>query len=59
MPLPGTPLRDATPAPIDPEAALAMARMESRGAMYGQWRQQVVAADRLSRRRRDGAGRGA
>ena len=54
MPLPGTPLRDATPSVIEPEAALAMARMESRGAMYGQWRQQVVEAGRLLRRR--GAG---
>jgi radical SAM superfamily enzyme YgiQ (UPF0313 family) len=52
MPLPGTPLRDAEPSPIEPETALAMARMESRGAMYGQWRQQIVAGERLSRRRR-------
>ncbi|MFT3769530.1 MAG: TIGR04013 family B12-binding domain/radical SAM domain-containing protein [Minicystis sp.] len=51
MPLPGTPLRDATPAEIDPEAALWMARLESRGAMYGQWRQQVIAAADLARRR--------
>jgi radical SAM superfamily enzyme YgiQ (UPF0313 family) len=54
MPLPGTPLRDAAPSPIEPEAARAMARMESRGAMYGQWRQQVVEADRLHRGRRAG-----
>ena len=33
MPLPGTPLRDAEPVPIEPETALAMARLESRGAM--------------------------
>jgi B12-binding domain/radical SAM domain protein len=51
MPLPGTPLRDAMPAPIEAGTAAAMARMESRGAMYGQWRQQVVAADRLAKGR--------
>jgi B12-binding domain/radical SAM domain protein len=51
MPLPGTPLAGAEPAPIAPETALAMARMESRGAMYGQWRQQVVAAGELLKRR--------
>jgi B12-binding domain/radical SAM domain protein len=51
LPLPGTPLRDAQPEEIDPESAQWMARMESRGAMYGQWRQQVVAAQDLLRRR--------
>jgi B12-binding domain/radical SAM domain protein len=51
MPLPGTPLRDEAPAEIEPETALAMARMESSGAMYGQWRQQVVTAADLARRR--------
>lgn len=57
MPLPGTPLRDAEPAAIEPEAALAMARMESSGAMYGQWRKQVIAAADLARRRRAPAAR--
>jgi B12-binding domain/radical SAM domain protein len=38
MPLPGTPLRGATPAPIDPATQRAMEQMESSGAMYGQWR---------------------
>ncbi|APR87369.1 Hypothetical protein A7982_12718 [Minicystis rosea] len=56
MPLPGTPLRDAKPEEIDPEAALWMARLESRGAMYGQWRQQVIAAADLARRRSDASG---
>lgn len=51
MPLPGTPMRDAEPSVIEPETQLAMMRMESRGAMYGQWRQQVIAADRLRRAR--------
>jgi radical SAM superfamily enzyme YgiQ (UPF0313 family) len=52
MPLPGTPLRDAPPEPIEPETALAMAQMESRGAMYGQWRAQVILAEGLTKRRR-------
>lgn len=54
MPLPGTPLRAATPAPIEDDVALAMSRLESGGAMYGQWRKQVVTAERLraSARRR-------
>jgi len=51
MPLPGTPLRDATPVPIEPETALAMARFESRGKAYGQWRRQVVTAESLVRAR--------
>jgi B12-binding domain/radical SAM domain protein len=51
MPLPGTPLRDATPEAIEPETALAMARFESRGKAYGQWRRQVVTAESLVRAR--------
>jgi B12-binding domain/radical SAM domain protein len=57
MPLPGTPLRDAEPEEIEPEAALRVARLESKGAMYGQWRQQVVAAQELARRRPPPRGR--
>ena len=38
MPLPGTPLRGATPAPIDPATQRAIEQMESTGAMHGQWR---------------------
>jgi B12-binding domain/radical SAM domain protein len=52
MPLPGTPLRDATPAAIEPEAMLAMARLESKGKAYGQWRKQLITADSLVRARR-------
>ncbi|MBX3199561.1 MAG: TIGR04013 family B12-binding domain/radical SAM domain-containing protein [Labilithrix sp.] len=52
MPLPGTPLRDAEPSPIEPETALAMARLESKGKAYGQWRRQVVTAEDLVRARR-------
>lgn len=51
LPLPGTPLRDGAPEPIEPETARAMDRLESRGAMYGQWRRQVVLAEELVRRR--------
>jgi B12-binding domain/radical SAM domain protein len=52
MPLPGTPLRDATPSAIEPETMLAMARLESKGKAYGQWRRQLVTADALVRARR-------
>jgi B12-binding domain/radical SAM domain protein len=52
MPLPGTPLRDAVPAAIEPEAMLAMARLESKGAAYGQWRRQMITAENLVRQRR-------
>ncbi|MDF2694316.1 MAG: hypothetical protein K0S65_2699 [Labilithrix sp.] len=52
MPLPGTPLRDATPSTIEPETILAMARLESKGKAYGQWRRQVVTAEDLVRARR-------
>ena len=52
MPLPGTPLRDAVPSPIEPSTTLAMQRLESKGKAYGQWRKQVVTADRLVRARR-------
>jgi B12-binding domain/radical SAM domain protein len=52
MPLPGTPLRDAEPTAIEDETALRMARLESRGAAYGQWRRQIVTAADLVRARR-------
>jgi B12-binding domain/radical SAM domain protein len=52
MPLPGTPLRDATPSAIEPETMLAMARLESKGKAYGQWRRQLVTAENLVRARR-------
>ena len=51
MPLPGTPLRDAVPEPIEEKTALAMARLESRGKAYGQWRRQLVTAEDLVRSR--------
>jgi B12-binding domain/radical SAM domain protein len=49
MPLPGTPLRDAEPSSIDRDTMLAMARLESRGSAYGQWRRQIVTAESLAR----------
>jgi B12-binding domain/radical SAM domain protein len=52
MPLPGTPLRDAEPEALDEATLLSMKQMESRGAMYGQWRKHVVSAAELTRRRR-------
>lgn len=52
MPLPGTPLRGRVPTEIEPEITLEMARLESQGAMYGQWRTQVVSANDLLRRHR-------
>jgi len=38
MPLPGTPLRGAKPVPLDAASMRELERMESAGAMYGQWR---------------------
>lgn len=52
MPLPGTPLRDAVPTAIEESTARAMARLESKGKAYGQWRKQLVTADDLVRARR-------
>lgn len=52
MPLPGTPLAGAEPTPIARDLADAVGRLESRGAAYGQWRQQQdVAADLVQLRR--------
>jgi B12-binding domain/radical SAM domain protein len=47
MPLPGTPLAGAVPAAIAPELEAAVSRLESRGAAYGQWREQASVAKRL------------
>lgn len=52
MPLPGTPLRDAVPEPIEEKTVLAMSRLESRGRAYGQWRRQMITAAELVRARR-------
>jgi B12-binding domain/radical SAM domain protein len=52
MPLPGTPLRDAVPEPIEERTMRAMARLESAGNAYGQWRRQMITAADLVRARR-------
>ncbi len=52
MPLPGTPLRDAVPEPIEEQTMLAMSRLESSGSAYGQWRRQMITAADLVRARR-------
>jgi hypothetical protein len=52
MPLPGTPLAAARPSAIEPDVAAAVARLESRGAAYGQWRAQVAVAEELVQLRR-------
>jgi radical SAM superfamily enzyme YgiQ (UPF0313 family) len=52
MPLPGTPLAGARPTQIASEVASAVARLESRGAAYGQWRQQAQIANELVQLRR-------
>lgn len=53
MPLPGTPLAGARPTRIAPDVAAAVARLESRGSAYGQWRQQAQIASELVQLRRD------
>jgi radical SAM superfamily enzyme YgiQ (UPF0313 family) len=52
MPLPGTPLAAARPTAIEPDVAAAVARLESRGAAYGQWRAQQAVAEELVQLRR-------
>ncbi len=52
MPLPGTPLAGSEPSPITDDVADTVARLESRGAAYGQWRQQAQVASELVELRR-------
>ena len=47
MPLPGTPLGGKVPSPIEARTQRAMERLESKGAMYGQWRRHQEIADQL------------
>ncbi len=56
LPLPGTPLAGAQPTVLEAETVAAMSRLESEGAMYGQWRRQQEIARGLVALR---AGRGA
>jgi B12-binding domain/radical SAM domain protein len=53
MPLPGTPLAAAQPSAIAPDLVEAVSRLESRGAAYGQWRQQQAVANDLVQLRRE------
>ncbi len=52
MPLPGTTLRDAEPAPVGPALDAMLRRMEAQGRSYGPWRNHVVRAADLVKRRR-------
>jgi len=47
MPLPGTPLGGARPAPIDARTERELQRLESAGAMHGQWRRHRQIAGEL------------
>ncbi|MGZ3452581.1 MAG: TIGR04013 family B12-binding domain/radical SAM domain-containing protein [Polyangiales bacterium] len=49
MPLPGTPLRDAPAGRVEEPVRQAIERLEAKGRAYGQWRAQLVAAERLAR----------
>jgi len=51
MPLPGTPLRGAVPAALDEGTIREMERMESQGAMHGQWRKHREISETLVRLR--------
>jgi B12-binding domain/radical SAM domain protein len=57
MPLPGTPLRDTTPAPIGVDLDAMLRRFEAGGDSYGPWRNHVVRANELVRRRGERRGR--
>lgn len=55
MPLPGTPFRNEAPGRIPPGALRRLKRLESRGGLYGQWKEQVNVARELSEVSRRGA----
>ncbi|NUO52557.1 MAG: TIGR04013 family B12-binding domain/radical SAM domain-containing protein, partial [Polyangiaceae bacterium] len=59
LPLPGTPLGSALPGTVAPELARDLELLEARGRSYGNWRAQIVSADRLHRRRRGEGASGA
>ena len=52
MPLPGTPTKDAPPGRLSISTRLRLERLLARGAVYGQWKQQIATARRLARARR-------
>jgi hypothetical protein len=45
-------MRDAVPEAIEEDVAIRLARLEAKGAAWGAWRRQLVAAEQLVRRRR-------
>ncbi|HYV66128.1 MAG TPA: TIGR04013 family B12-binding domain/radical SAM domain-containing protein, partial [Myxococcales bacterium] len=47
LPLPGTPLSDSAPEPLGEPMRLELMRLESSGAMHGQWRAQERIAREL------------
>ena len=49
MPLPGTPLKSAAPGILDASTTKRLEKLASRGAAYGQWKQQMNAARALGR----------
>ena len=51
MPLPGTPLRDAPAGTVPPRVAAVLSELEAKGRSYGPWRQHLVSAQALARRR--------
>lgn len=51
MPLPGTPWRDEPPGRVDEATRVAIERLASRGAAYGQWQGQVGVARGIAARR--------
>lgn len=52
MPLPGTPLKDGAPSPLDARTLRALGKLEARGDLHGTWRRQLVSAEDLVRQRR-------
>jgi len=51
MPLPGTPLKSAAPGILAESTTKRLEKLASRGAVYGQWKQQMNAARALGRMR--------
>lgn len=51
MPLPGTPLKSAPPGILDSATLTRLEQLASRGAVYGQWKQQMNAGQALGRMR--------
>jgi hypothetical protein len=52
LPLPGTPVRDAIPEPIEDDVATRLAHLEAKGTAWGAWRRQLIAGADLVKKRR-------